>query len=303
MSDTDSKNSLPTIGRYIAVVTIVTPFLALFIAIYLLWHRAVSSLDLILCGSFYVVTMLGITLGFHRFFTHRSFKCVLTVKVLLGICGCMAAQGPILFWVAYHRRHHRFSDGAGDPHSPHAFGGNWPGVLQGWWHAHTGWMLTPNAENYFRLVPDLIRDRPVLTINRFYFVWIALGLLAPATIGGLLEHTWSAAATGLLWGGLVRIFLVHHSTWSINSICHLFGTSLFRTEDRSRNNALCAVLTFGEGWHNNHHAFPTSARHGLFWWQFDFVYILISLLHLGGLAWDIRKPDSEQITQRLRQSL
>jgi len=247
----------------------------------------------------YSLTMLGITLGYHRLFTHRSFKCALPLKIIFGICGCMAAQGPIYFWAACHRHHHQCSDHEGDPHSPHSFGKGFVGALRGWWHAHTGWMFNHEPENYRRLVPDLILDRRLSFIDRHYFLWIVLGLLLPATAAAFVTRTWTGFFAGLLWGGFIRIFLVHHSTWSINSVCHLFGSSPFDTKDESRNNAFCALLTFGEGWHNNHHAFPSSARHGLHWWQADFVFKVILALRFFGLAWDILEPTPEQIKSAL----
>jgi stearoyl-CoA desaturase (delta-9 desaturase) len=286
--------------RFIALATIITPFVAFIMAVGMLWGRVVGPLDLGLCLAMYVFTGLGITLGFHRLFTHHSFKCVGAVRGALCIAGSMAAQGPIFMWAAWHRRHHRCSDELGDPHSPHFGGEGFRGMIRGWWHSHVGWMLSQPAENYFKLVPDLVRDRLVVRLNRWYFVWIFAGLLLPAMAGGLISGTVSGFLTGLLWGGLVRVFLVHHSTWSINSICHLFGSAPFDTEDHSRNNAVCAILAFGEGWHNNHHAFPASARHGLQWWQFDLVFTLIRFLKLLGLAWDVRVPDSEQLATRYR---
>jgi stearoyl-CoA desaturase (delta-9 desaturase) len=300
LSNGASQDAMERLERQVAVVTVVVPFLALGVGVFLLWGKAVSVLDLILCAVMYVITAFGLTMGFHRFFTHRSFKCVRPMAAFLGIAGSMAAQGPVLFWVACHRRHHQCSDDAGDPHSPHAFGGGFMGVLRGWWHAHMGWMLTHKPENYRRLVGDLLRDRQVVTINRHYFVWVAVGLLIPAVLGGAISQTWWGCFTGLLWGGLVRMFFVHHCTWSVNSICHLFGRTPFETSDESRNNALCAMLTLGEGWHNNHHAFPSSARHGLMWWQLDVVYITVCVLRLFGLAWDVHLPSREQMAARAR---
>ncbi len=258
------------------------------------WNRGLSLLDLILCASFYAVTMLGITLGYHRLFTHRSFKCGVTLRAALCIAGSMAAQGPIFFWTACHRRHHRHSDEPGDPHSPHHHGTGVSGVLYGWWYSHVGWMFSHAPENYVRLVPDLIREPQLRMLNRYYWLWVIGGILLPGLIALAITGTWAAAASAVLWGGLVRVFLVHHSTWSINSICHLFGESPYETEDRSRNNLVCAILTFGEGWHNNHHAFPTSARHGLEWWQCDVVYGIIRSLSWVRLTWDIRVPSADQ---------
>jgi stearoyl-CoA desaturase (Delta-9 desaturase) len=288
--------------RRVAIITVIVPFIALALAIIVFWGRGVSELDLILFGVMYVITAFGLTMGFHRLFTHRSFKCASAVSALLGVAGSMAAQGPILFWVACHRRHHQCSDAEGDPHSPHQFSGGFLGVLRGWWHAHMGWMLTHKTENYRKFAGDLLRDRRLVAINRQYFVWVALGLLIPAVLGGVISKTWWGFFTGLLWGGFVRMFFVHHFTWSINSICHLFGRAPFDTSDESKNNAVCAMLTLGEGWHNNHHAFPSSARHGLSWWQLDVVYLAVCALKFVRLAWDVHVPSLAQMAARARGS-
>ena len=292
--------SSQALERRVALVTVITPFLVVIGSIYIFWGRGVSLLDLILLLAMYSLSGLGIILGYHRLFTHRSFKCVLPLKLLLVISGCMAAEGPIYFWVACHRQHHQCSDGDGDPHSPHSFGSGLSASLRGWWHAHAGWMFNHAPENYRRLVPDLLRDRNVAFIDRFYFLWIALGLLLPALVAMSITQTWWGFLQGLLWGGFIRVFLVHHSTWSINSICHIFGSSPFPTKDESRNNFICALLTFGEGWHNNHHAFPSSSRHGLFWWQFDLAFVLLSGLRFFGLVWDLNEPSPEQIKSALQ---
>ena len=282
------------------MVTVITPLVAFAGAVVLFWGRGITLLDLMLCGGMYAVTMLGITLGYHRLFTHRSFKCVPAVRVALCIAGSMAAQGPVFFWAACHRRHHKCSDEAGDPHSPHHDGhGLWESV-RGLWHSHVGWMFSHEPENYVRLVPDMIRDRQLMALNRFYFLWIFLGLVLPGAIAFAITGSGHAFLTGVLWGGLVRLFLVHHSTWSINSICHLFGSTPYDTGDHSRNNLVCALLTFGEGWHNNHHAFPTSARHGLRWWQCDVVFMMIRAMAAMKLAWDIRLPSAEQIAVKTK---
>ncbi|MFM8360962.1 MAG: acyl-CoA desaturase [Verrucomicrobiota bacterium] len=286
------------IERWVALLTVFGPLVGLVIAVMLFWGRGVSWLHLGIGLAFYSVTLLGITLGFHRLFTHRSFAAVGWVRGALAIAGSMACQGPVLYWVACHRKHHRHSDHAGDPHSPHLAGTGALGWLRGGWHAHVGWMLNHEPDNYFRLAPDLLRDRALMRINRLYFVWVFAGILLPGLIAAAATRSWSGLWTGMVWGGLVRIFVVHHATWSVNSLCHLFGRSPFRTDDESRNNAVCALLTFGEGWHNNHHAFPTSARHGLRWWQIDATYLVIRLLSGMRLAWDIRLPDHAQLAAK-----
>ena len=284
----------------VALVTVITPLVAFAGAVVLFWGRGITLLDLMLCGGMYAVTMLGITLGYHRLFTHRSFKCVPAVRVALCIAGSMAAQGPVFFWAACHRRHHKCSDEPGDPHSPHHDGHGLMESVRGLWHSHVGWMFSHEPENYVRLVPDMIRDRQLMALNRFYFLWIFLGLVLPGAIAFAVTGSWNAFLSAVLWGGLVRLFLVHHSTWSINSICHLFGSTPYDTADHSRNNLVCALLTFGEGWHNNHHAFPTSARHGLRWWQCDVVFMMIRAMAAVKLAWDIRLPSAEQMSVKTK---
>jgi stearoyl-CoA desaturase (delta-9 desaturase) len=205
----------------------------------------------------------------------------------------MAVQGPLLRWVAMHRRHHQFSDQQDDPHSPHQHGRGILGLLRGGWHAHIGWAFTPDPPNMSHYVKDLQQDGPVRVVSVLFPLWVTIGLLIPAVLGGLLNCTWMGALSGLLWGGLVRIFLVHHVTWSVNSVCHLWGRQPFQVSDQSRNNFVFGVLALGEGWHNNHHAFPTSARHGLRWWQIDLSYYVIRVLALLGLAWNVRLPATQ----------
>jgi stearoyl-CoA desaturase (delta-9 desaturase) len=284
--------------RWVAVTTVFVPLAVTLAASGALFGTFLTKTDIATCVGMYLATMTGITVGFHRLFTHRSFQCVRLVKIVLGVLGSMAAQGPVFFWVASHRKHHKTSDEADDPHSPHHHGGGAIGVLLGCWYAHVGWMLNPRAENYFRLIPDLLRDKDALAMTRRYFYLIALGLALPAIVDGLISHSWKGFLGGLMWGGFVRLFLVHHSTWSINSICHLFGSRDYDTGDESKNNALCAFLTLGEGWHNNHHAFPASARHGLRWWQMDIAYEIIRLLKILGLAWEVRLPGLKAVEGR-----
>lgn len=286
--------------KNVALATIIIPFISIIFAIYLYWGLWVNIYDICICLLMYFLTMLGITLGYHRFFTHKSFKCTTPIKYFLGIFGCMAAQGPIYFWVATHRKHHQCSDREGDPHSPHhGFLPSYWGTIKGLWHSHIGWMISHNQENYRRLIPDIIRDKSVNFIDKNYFLWVALGILVPGITIGAVNHSLWCFVKGCLWGGLIRIFLVHHSTWSVNSICHLFGNSPFKTHDESKNNFICAVLTLGEGWHNNHHAFPSSSRHGLFWWQIDIVYLILRMLSTFGLAWDLIEPEPKQIAGAL----
>jgi stearoyl-CoA desaturase (delta-9 desaturase) len=284
--------------QIVTMVAVLVPFLGLIAAIIGLWGWAFTWVELLLLLVMYLATGLGITVGYHRLFAHRSFEAVRPVKFALAVLGAMSVQGPLLKWVAIHRRHHQHSDRAEDPHSPNRFGGGVRGVLVGFWHAQIGWMFTEDHPNLSRYVRDLQTDRLLRAVSRLFGVWVLLGLLIPTALGGLLMGTWTGALLGFLWGGLTRIFLVHHVTWSINSICHLWGRRPFRSQDQSRNNFICGVLALGEGWHNNHHAFPASARHGLRWWELDLSFIVIRFLELLGLAWRIKLPSPEKMAIR-----
>lgn len=276
--------------RRVTLLTVSAPLAAFIVAVVLLWHRAVGWPELGSCAAMYLITVLGVTMGFHRLFTHRSFVCVEPLRWMLAIAGSMEAQGPLFYWVACHRRHYQHSDDEGDPHSPHAHGHAAAGVLRGWWHAHVGWMFTHAPKNYFRFVNDVLRDPVAAAVHRRYLFWVTAGLMLPGLIAEGLAGSVSAFWPGVLWGGFVRLFLVRHVTWSVNSMCHLFGSAPFATGDESRNNAVVALLSLGEGWHNNHHAFPSSARHGLRWWEIDPTYLGLRALAAIGLVWDLRTP-------------
>ncbi|WP_428940970.1 acyl-CoA desaturase [Fontivita pretiosa] len=276
--------------RIASLIGVITPFAGFVLAVILLWGRGFGWLSGGLLLGMYVVTAFGVTIGYHRYFTHRSFQTPRLVQCILAMLGSMALQGSLLKWVATHRMHHQCSDRPGDPHSPHDHGEGFLAMLRGMWHAHMGWIFDGDPRNLYRYVPDLSRDRMLRVMSQLWLLWAAIGVILPAVIGGLITLSWSGALMGLLWGGLVRIFLVHHVTWSINSVCHLWGTRPFETHDHSRNNLVFGIVGMGEGWHNNHHAFPASARHGLRWWQIDFSYYLIRLMSIVGLAWDIRLP-------------
>lgn len=293
-----------SIGTRIAnIVGVVLPFVGVAAAVFLLWGWALSWVHLAILGGMYLVTGLGITVGYHRFFTHKSFDTPRPIAFMLGVFGSMAVQGSVLQWAAVHRSHHQHSDDHGDPHSPHASRGNWAGVLgvlRGFWHSHAGWIFRKNSPGLGRYVRDLRKDRMIRVVNTLFPVWVLLGLLIPAALGGLLTMTWLGALLGFVWGGLVRVFLVHHVTWSVNSVCHIWGTRPYKSHDESRNNALFGILALGEGWHNNHHAFPTSARHGLAWWQFDLSYVVIRTMGVLGLARNIRVPATERMVAKRR---
>jgi stearoyl-CoA desaturase (Delta-9 desaturase) len=299
-------SDLPTMSTAVRVVklaAVILPFLGFALLVVSLWNRGFNGTDLALLLGMYVATGLGITVGFHRLFTHRAFETNRAVEVALAILGSMAVQSNLLTWVALHRRHHQHSDTPQDPHSPHHHGEGVAGVLRGLWHAHVGWIFLPDPPGLSHYVKDLRQSRSLRVVSALFPLWVTLGLLIPAAVGGLAMGTWMGAFQGLVWGGLARIFLVHHVTWSINSICHLWGSQPHATGDHSRNSFLLGVVGLGEGWHNNHHASPASARYGWRWWQLDLGYGLIRVLALVGLASNIKlhaphKRDEERFDSR-----
>lgn len=286
--------------RLINLLAVFLPLVGLVTACVLLWGVAFSWVYLALLVGMYILTGIGITVGYHRLYTHRSFESPAWVRFLFGALGSMAVQGPVLHWVAEHRRHHQHSDHEGDPHSPHGHGESLWATLKGAWHSHVGWMFRRPSRLLPRYVKDLRQDPVAVAVSRQFPLWVVLGLAIPAALGGLLTMSWIGVLLGFLWGGLARVFLVHHVTWSVNSVCHLWGARPYDCQDESRNNPVVGVLAFGEGWHNNHHAFPTSARHGLKWWQIDTSYLLIRCLEVVGLAWNVRVPDAERIARKRR---
>jgi stearoyl-CoA desaturase (Delta-9 desaturase) len=278
----------------------VVPFLAFIAAIVLLWNRIVDWSDLALFAVMYVLTGLGITVGFHRLLTHRSFQTHKATEYVFATLGSMAVQGPVIAWVADHRKHHAHTDEEGDPHSPHVGRGDGViGALRGLWYAHMGWLFDAHgraeAERYAR---DLVEDRGMRFLSRWFLGVAALGLLIPAGLGYLLDGTLKGALTGLLWGGFVRIFMLHHVTWSINSVCHFFGRRRFAIEDQSTNVFWLALPSFGESWHHNHHAFPRSAVHGLKWWEIDTTAAVIRTLKRLGLAWNVVEISPERQAEK-----
>lgn len=300
MTTNNDVLAAPSTGQRIAtLIVVIVPFLGLIAAIFTTWGYGVSWLELGLLVGMYTISGLGITVGYHRLFTHRAFETYAPVRFLFAAMGSSAIQGPVTKWAAIHRRHHEHSDSTDDPHSPHCHGTGVRAVLLGAWHAHVGWMLTTRLPNMGRYVKDLVGDRTVRVASDLFGVWVLLGLAIPTVIGGLVTGTWVGAGLGFLWGGLVRVFFVHHVTYSINSICHLWGARPFKSDDESRNNVICGMLAFGEGWHNNHHAFPSSARHGLRWWEFDSSYLVIRIMELLGLAWDVRRPSPNAMEAKL----
>ena len=293
------------ISQLVTLIAVVVPPFALLSAMGLLWGVGFHLRDLVLLVTMYGVCAFGTTIGFHRYFTHRGFETTRPVKAMLAILGCMTMQGPLIQWVTDHRKHHALSDQPGDPHSPHVGNGDgaW-GAVKGFVHAHVGWLFSNlGLEEARAYGKDLYEDRLLVWIDRLYLVWVVLTLGIPFAIGYALGGTLLAGAEGLVWGGLLRIFLYQHATFSVNSICHMFGRKDYRSRDEARNNWVVALLVFGEGWHNNHHAFPASARHGLRRWQLDVSWWVIRGLEKLGLVWNVKVPNAEQIARRRLQPL
>ena len=259
------------------------------VAAWQVWNEALHWRDLAILAAAYAVTALGVTVGFHRLLTHRSFKTSAALRGIMAAIGSAAIEGPVISWVADHRKHHAFADEPGDPHSPHVgHGVGWRGALRGLFHAHMGWLFIHTERgSKERFAPDLMKDRVVSMVDRTFVLWALLGLAVPFAAGYVLGGTLVAGLTALLWGGAVRVFLVHHVTYSVNSVCHVFGRRRFATDDESRNVFWLALPTMGEAWHNNHHAFPTSAAHGLGRWELDPSAAVIWALERLGLVWDV----------------
>jgi stearoyl-CoA desaturase (delta-9 desaturase) len=288
------------ISQVVTLLAVAVPPLGLLSAMGLLWGVAFHWVDAAVLVGMYVVCAFGTTIGFHRYFTHRGFEAKTSVKAGLAILGCMTMQGPLTQWVTDHRKHHALSDKEGDPHSPHVgHGDGVSGAVKGFVHAHVGWMFRNlGMEQGSVYGKDLYEDRLVRAIDRLYVLWVVLTLGIPFAIGYLAGGTWERGAEAMVWGGLLRIFLYQHATFAVNSICHMFGRQAYRSRDEARNNRLVALLVFGEGWHNNHHAFPSSARHGLDRGQFDISWWVIRGLEKLGLVWNVRQPTRGQRERR-----
>ena len=275
--------------RFANTAIVAIPFGLVCWAAWLAWGGLLHWQDLLVLALMYAITGAGITVGYHRLFTHRSFKATRATRGVLAVLGSAAVEGDVIDWVATHRKHHRFSDQDGDPHSPHVgHAPGWRGALRGFYHAHVGWTVaTGDRASPARYAKDLLADPLIAFVSRTFLVWVLAGLALSFGLGVALTGTVLGGLTALLWGGAVRIFVLHQVTFSINSLCHVFGRQRFRTGDESRNLAWLAPLSFGESWHNNHHAFPTSAEHGMGRWQLDPSALIISALERLGLAWDV----------------
>ncbi len=293
-----------TRDRIITGLVTVVPFLALGLVAWQLWQRALHWHDLLVFAIVYFFTALGVTVGFHRHLTHRSFETYRWLRGTLAALGSAAIEGPVIAWVADHRKHHAFSDQEGDPHSPHVdHGHGWRGALKGLAHAHVGWIFIHTQRGKKeRYAPDLLADPVIRFVDRTFVLWVVLGFMVPFVLGVVIGGSLFAGLTGLLWGGLMRILVLHHVTYSINSLCHFFGRQPFETGDHSRNLAWLAPLSMGESWHNNHHAFPTSAEHGMRWWQLDLSALVIRGLEKCGLAWNVVRVSPERQQRKARRA-
>jgi stearoyl-CoA desaturase (delta-9 desaturase) len=287
---------LPNVDRAVTAVITGLPPLLLVLAGWQLWNSELHWRDVAIFLVLYVATGLGVTLGLHRLLTHRSFRCGPWLRGILAVLGTMSVEGPVISWVADHRKHHAYTDRPGDPHSPHVdHGGGWRGALRGLAHAHVGWLFDHSERGAReRFAPDLLADPVVEFVDRTFILWSLLGLAIPFGLGVLAGGTVGAGLDGLLWGGAVRIFVLHHVTYSINSLCHFFGRRRFDTDDHSRNLLWLAPLSFGEAWHNNHHAFPTSAFHGMGRGEIDLTGLAITALERAGLVWDVQRVSPQR---------
>jgi stearoyl-CoA desaturase (Delta-9 desaturase) len=288
--------------RYSNLGAAIIPFLAVIAAGILSWNSLLHWTDLAIFSVMYVVVGLGVTIGFHRLLTHRSFATYKPIGYALAVAGSMAVQGPVICWVADHRKHHAHTDEEGDPRSPHVgHGTGVVGSIKGLWWAHLGWLLDRHGQaDPRRYARDLREDAGMRRISAAFPFIVVAGLLLPFAAGFVITGTLAGAATALLWGGFVRVFILHHVTWSVNSVCHFFGRRRFATEDESTNVTWVALLSFGEGWHHNHHAFPRSAKHGLRWYEPDVSGWIIRTLERVGLAWNVVTITPERQQARLQ---
>jgi stearoyl-CoA desaturase (delta-9 desaturase) len=308
----DNVLPLPGYVKFFNALVVTVPFAAFLYAMIHFWGRGLDGVNLAVFLVMVTTTSLGVTIGFHRLFTHKAFETSAPVRFILGVLGSMSVEGPVIKWTTIHRHHHQHSDEEGDAHSPYHTGHDEAGTLHGLYYAHIGWLFDPDIPDLTKYCKDLIEDKVTAFVSRWFFLWVFLGIAIPALIGGVFASgsqltidNWQlsianlkGAALGGLWGGFARIFIVQHMTWSVNSVCHIWGSRPFRSHDQSRNNFLFGLFSWGEGWHNNHHAFPTSARHGLEWWQLDISWIVIRAMQAMGLVWKVRLPSEKMIASK-----
>jgi stearoyl-CoA desaturase (delta-9 desaturase) len=296
-----SLHAMTPLERRVNMAAVFIPFAVTAAAIPLLWGSWLGWSDVAVFVLMYLLSGIGVTVGFHRMLTHRSFKTHKATQYVFAYLGMLSVQGPVIDWVADHRKHHAHTDQEGDPHSPHVGeDGGAMGALKGLWHAHTAWLWRTHGQaRAHKYAKDLVEDRGMRILNRKFPLIALASLLIPAVLGGLLTWSWMGAVTGLIWGGFVRIFLQHHVTWSVNSVCHFFGKRRFDVEDHSTNVFWLAIPSFGESWHHNHHAFPRSAAHGLKWYEIDPSQMIIGAMKRVGLAWDVVVITPERQAQKL----
>jgi stearoyl-CoA desaturase (delta-9 desaturase) len=283
--------------QVVLALFIAVPFAGLIVAVPVLWGWGIGWREALIAIAMYLITGHGITVGFHRCFTHKAFRAKRWVQVTMAIAGSMAIQGPVVRWVADHRKHHRFSDRSGDPHSPWRYGSNATALVRGFWHSHIGWLFDDQTSQQ-KFAPDLCGDPIISGISRSFPLWVALSILIPPVVGGLWGWSWQAAFWAFFWGSLVRVALLHHVTFAINSVCHITGLRPFKTSDESRNVWWLAVPSMGEAWHNFHHAAPGSARHGVKRFQIDTGAMVIRAMEHLRWVQNVRWPDSGLIVKR-----
>ena len=294
---------MTALERRVNIAAVFLPFAVVAVVVSLMWGHWVGWSDVAVFALMYVLSGFGVTVGFHRLLTHRAFQVHKPTRYLFAFLGSLSVQGPVIDWVADHRKHHAHTDVEGDPHSPHVGHGHGvKGALKGLWHAHVGWLWRTHGEaRGSKYARELVEDPGMRLLNRRFPLIVLVSLALPALLGGLLTMSWKGALTGLIWGGFFRIFLQHHITWSVNSVCHFFGRRRFDIEDQSTNVFWLAIPSFGESWHHNHHAFPRSAAHGLRWWEVDISALLIRGLRRVGLAWDVVRITPERQEQKMMQ--
>jgi len=274
------------------------PILAVIAAVPFAWGWGLGWTDVVIAAAFYIVSGLGVTVGFHRYFTHGSFKANRPLKIALGIAGSLSLEMSVVDWVAAHRKHHKFSDKEGDPHSPWRFGPGFKSMCKGLLYAHVGWLFEAERTNRAKYAPDLLKDPDIMKLHRWFPTIAVTSLVLPPILGGLITWSWHGAVTAFFWGTLIRMGLLHHVTWSINSICHVFGEEVFESRDKSRNVWWLAIPSFGESWHNLHHSDPTCARHGALKGQIDISARLIRWFEKAGWAYDVRWPNPERLAAK-----
>jgi stearoyl-CoA desaturase (delta-9 desaturase) len=278
---------------------LILPLLALIAAVPLAWGWGLGWTDIGIAVGFYVVSSLGVTVGYHRYFTHGSFKAKRPLRIALALAGSLASQGSVVSWVADHRRHHAFSDREGDPHSPWLFGTSPVAIAKGFWHAHMGWLFGRDKTNAERFAPDLLADKDIQLVDKLFIPMTVITLGLPGVLGGLISMSWWGVVTGIFWGGFVRVAVLHHITWSVNSICHMIGSRPFVSRDRAANFWPLAIVSMGESWHNSHHADPTGARHGVMRGQVDISARVIWIFEKLGWAWAVRWPRPDKLAAKL----